>query len=660
MADIAAIQMKLDTRPLERGNKKLDQFGQKATKAGNDALGMGKSASRIFEQLEKDMTIIENKSHVFDGFDVNTQKIYAVEEALNDLLNQGVHPNSEAVEMLRMEYEKLAGSGRALTGNIGRTNMAVMNFGRIIQDAPFGMMGVANNIDPFIQSFSRMRAEVGSTGGALKQLIMGTITGPTGLMFLLGSAMPTALLLLNKHFQSNKNQVEEVDESYKKFQSTLDQIINREFDEFMGSTEDLEDQISQVNAALDRLREPQRAAAFEQQAKNLGLMSSAGMTFNKTLQDSIDLNEQFNQSMFAQSDATSNQAVQMGMLNEALEEAEKMESDIRDRVKEILEDKRAQLETEKLILEVLDETNALVEEASGRKFEHGGVRVPVSIPEDQILSDLDAVFQELDVIINQHDLSVPDKMFPPGSVGGLQQDIRELQQELLYLTDPQEIQLFLQEIDRLNGKIEQLTQTTHGGVDAMGVAFQVLGDEIPNTVGRALDDLLIKGESLQDVFGNLLREIHAALVQALIIQPIVQGLKAGLTGGASSLFGFSQGAAFEYAQGGAFTNNIVDEPTSFHNSVMGEAGPEAIVPLKRMSSGNLGIESSGSTKQSPVNVVINNHSGAEVETRERQTTNGREIEVVIGKVVQGMFNSGKIDKHMAANFGVSRKGVNRG
>lgn len=50
---------------------------------------------------------------------------------------------------------------------------------------------------------------------------------------------------------------------------------------------------------------------------------------------------------------------------------------------------------------------------------------------------------------------------------------------------------------------------------------------------------------------------------------------------------------FAYAKGGAFTNSIVSKPTEFNNSVMGEAGPEAIIPLGKTASGELGVKSSG-------------------------------------------------------------------
>ena len=61
--------------------------------------------------------------------------------------------------------------------------------------------------------------------------------------------------------------------------------------------------------------------------------------------------------------------------------------------------------------------------------------------------------------------------------------------------------------------------------------------------------------------------------------------------------GWEGGTQF-FAKGGAFTNSVVSKPTSFgmsggNKGVMGEAGPEAIVPLTRTSSGDLGVRMVG-------------------------------------------------------------------
>lgn len=52
-------------------------------------------------------------------------------------------------------------------------------------------------------------------------------------------------------------------------------------------------------------------------------------------------------------------------------------------------------------------------------------------------------------------------------------------------------------------------------------------------------------------------------------------------------------SALQFAKGGAFTNGIVTEPTMFNMGQMGEAGPEAIMPLTRMADGSLGVAYSG-------------------------------------------------------------------
>ena len=65
---------------------------------------------------------------------------------------------------------------------------------------------------------------------------------------------------------------------------------------------------------------------------------------------------------------------------------------------------------------------------------------------------------------------------------------------------------------------------------------------------------------------------------------------------------------------------------------MGEAGPEAIMPLKRDGQGNLGVRT---TNQAPkVDVVVNNHSGQPATTRESTDSRGnRKIEVIVGDMV---------------------------
>ncbi|SJN11583.1 Phage tail length tape-measure protein 1 [Halomonas citrativorans] len=56
---------------------------------------------------------------------------------------------------------------------------------------------------------------------------------------------------------------------------------------------------------------------------------------------------------------------------------------------------------------------------------------------------------------------------------------------------------------------------------------------------------------------------------------------------------YGDGTVPKFANGGVFSNSIVNRPTMFDMGLMGEAGPEAIVPLSRGAGGRLGIDATG-------------------------------------------------------------------
>jgi len=80
---------------------------------------------------------------------------------------------------------------------------------------------------------------------------------------------------------------------------------------------------------------------------------------------------------------------------------------------------------------------------------------------------------------------------------------------------------------------------------------------------------------------------------------------------------FGSGNIIPFARGG-----IVDRPTLFPMAkgagLMGEAGPEAVLPLKRTASGDLGVRA----QTAPMQVVINNYSDANVQQREERGSDG--------------------------------------
>jgi lambda family phage tail tape measure protein len=209
---------------------------------------------------------------------------------------------------------------------------------------------------------------------------------------------------------------------------------------------------------------------------------------------------------------------------------------------------------------------------------------------------------------------------------------------------------------------KELAERQQGYADAFGRAFDGMTDAIVNfaKTGKL---------SFTDMISSFIEDLIRLEIKQMQMQ-FIQG-SGGLTGLATQVFGAwlgsggtgtggtgmglgnnaagagsmraAKGAAFDtgvqaFAKGGAFTNSVVSSPTLFKfakgTGLMGEAGPEAIMPLKRDNSGNLGVRAQGGGAK--VDVVVNNFGSEKAETRETVDSRGnRKIEVVIGEMVAG-------------------------
>lgn len=198
-----------------------------------------------------------------------------------------------------------------------------------------------------------------------------------------------------------------------------------------------------------------------------------------------------------------------------------------------------------------------------------------------------------------------------------------------------------------------------------------------NTFDGLADSLVqfaMTGEkTFKDLFRNLVADLarfelrlQTSALWMAIRGPIMQSLfgTTPIAGDVPYASGhLAKGGMFEsgvrkYAKGGTFTNSIVDSPTLFKfargTGLMGEAGPEAIMPLKRDSQGNLGVRASNQPA-TKVEVVVNNNSQAQATAQETMDSRGnRRIEVTIGDMVSGeMVRPGSgVRQTMQTNYGL--------
>jgi len=148
------------------------------------------------------------------------------------------------------------------------------------------------------------------------------------------------------------------------------------------------------------------------------------------------------------------------------------------------------------------------------------------------------------------------------------------------------------------------------------IRLQVSG-EFAGTMIDAFREVADGTKTVGQAFGDMAEQIIRQILDLLIYQPLLQALtNALLPGMGSSVFGAATQAlagpkplpgvpaggsvrgSYKFANGG-----IVNSPTMFGMSggrtgLMGEAGPEAILPLKRGAGGKLGVEGGG-------NVTVN-------------------------------------------------------
>lgn len=125
---------------------------------------------------------------------------------------------------------------------------------------------------------------------------------------------------------------------------------------------------------------------------------------------------------------------------------------------------------------------------------------------------------------------------------------------------------------------------------------------------------------------------------------------------------FEGGSVQAFAKGGAFTNGIVKSPTMFNTGLMGEAGPEAIMPLRRGADGSLGVAVSGGSSGGNVSVQVINNSNAQATTSETVDSRGnRKIEVMIGDMTAGEISrsGSSSQKSIRSTFGIQPQLIRR-
>lgn len=166
-------------------------------------------ASVVVDKFSKDMAAVGSNSAAATGgmqaISVGAEKMAASFSKVNAQNLPGeIDETSEASRRLQRQFAAFAGVNPFKNAGVdlskfslsvkdipakldaakkssGSATIALTNLGRVAQDLPFGFIGIANNLNPLLESFQALQAQAKATGTSLKTTLIGALTGPAGL-----------------------------------------------------------------------------------------------------------------------------------------------------------------------------------------------------------------------------------------------------------------------------------------------------------------------------------------------------------------------------------------------------------------------------------------------------------------------------------------------
>ncbi|WP_029050332.1 tape measure protein [Cupriavidus sp. amp6] len=222
-------------------------------------------------------------------------------------------------------------------------------------------------------------------------------------------------------------------------------------------------------------------------------------------------------------------------------------------------------------------------------------------------------------------------------------------------------------------KVNPYLKDTNDNIDTTAKKLEKISTQITASVATSFNTLIDSiGEakvSFSDFVESFLKDLAKLIVQMQIMVPLAEALKGAFspTGAIGSVIGgfFSKGGAFSKSTGlahGVYTTPTIfplmenqfkafSRGATFGVGLMAESGPEAVVPLTRTASGDLGVTAS------PVNVNVYNNTPSEVTVQSKQNENGSvDVAVMVNEAVRKEMRSGGYDRMMKNNYGVQRRG----
>jgi hypothetical protein len=565
---------------------------------------MAESFDKFFISIDADVSTLEaelikaqNELRQFQNTLKKTTDVGTIKT-----LNENIANTSGKIAHLN---DRLGQSGKSM----GDASQSLINFSRIAQDAPYGIMGVANNLNPMVESFQRLAKTEGGTKKALQAMVAG-LAGPAGVGVAIGVVSSLAVTFSKEIKEFFKGPTSELEEFRKKLKEVADDIYKLIGGEQAKRTKGIlltelivggnktqqEEALKELKKLYSNSEAIKAANLGENKAYYQTLVNQAAMQGDAIAKEKNNL-EQLTKLYDDQFRNNKKRNDALALVTGPKEMIEKGHSHIRsvDYQKDLINKKYNVLgdviknKIANLELNTLEQLKTITLTPTADNVKKGGDKTIDALKEFSASLKYELSQQLMD--IEKYKKIFKDKGFDNaliltyGDKGESADRKRKMGEERKRVTGKD------------NSLGDFLTRDASGRmkgfkmesdrIDELNKSYESFAKQLSGNVVNALQgvyDAMQKGDSFGKAFLDMLGKITEQLVAMVIQTLIFRAIMAALTGGGSEVAVAASNVAGsagrilmipKYAQGG-----IVNKP---HIGMVGEAGPEAIIPLSKLS-----------------------------------------------------------------------------
>ncbi len=289
------------------------------------------SASKVDSTLDKVTSALSKVSSVAaitaKSFDEVSAEVFKSADAFNAKWNPVVAQAAQEamkattqIHTLADAVKKFGGGVNTFTSPLGNFNkgltdtansmsklkltagtQTLTDFGRVIQDLPYGIIGVGNNITQLTDGFGRLLAQSKATGVGIGTTLLSALKGPAGIGLAI-SAVTTALTFANVGLRAwgislgdSSKEADEAADSAKKLKTAIDNINSAAASE-LTKVKELVSGFEQENVSrrekigiIKQLTQinPEYFGQLSAEKTSVGELKTAYDNYNNSIQNSI-------------------------------------------------------------------------------------------------------------------------------------------------------------------------------------------------------------------------------------------------------------------------------------------------------------------------------------------------------------------------------------